>query len=130
MGRGPMYDVALIAGVAVLVGTDVGLFRKALVNLKEDKAGLAGSKAMAAQAKQTDAARKVEMHVSAMLATMLATAQDLEQPGKAAAGSLSSAPCDSPFGDNRIAVRSAPTSATTRSMTSRINRIRFSGAPP
>ena len=47
-----------------------------------------------------------------------------------ASGSLSSAPCVSPLGDRRIEVRPAPTSATTRSITSRIRRMRFSGDPP
>ena len=47
-----------------------------------------------------------------------------------ASGSLSSAPCVSPLGDRRIEVRSAPTSAITRSTASRISRSRFSGEPP
>ena len=45
-------------------------------------------------------------------------------------GLLSSTPCDSPLGDSRIDVRSAPATLATRSTTSRIRRTRFSIDPP
>jgi hypothetical protein len=77
--------------VVVLVGTDVGLFQKAIRNLKEDRPGLVASKLLAGQAKQTDARRKMEVHGSAQLFYALATAADLGKPAKVpAATSLTS----------------------------------------
>lgn len=67
--------------IAVLVGSDVGLFRETLKNLKEDKPGLAATKVLQQQAKQTDAGRKVEVHFSAAMILALANAEDLARPG-------------------------------------------------
>lgn len=71
--------------IVLLVGSDLGLFKTALVNLAEDKPGLAGSKVVADQAKKTDPGRKIELHASAQMVAMLATAGDLEAPAKLAA---------------------------------------------
>ncbi len=68
--------------VVVLAGSDVKLLGEALRNLKDGKPGLASAAALGDQAKKIDAGRKIEFHVSMALAAALATAADLEKPGK------------------------------------------------
>jgi hypothetical protein len=50
--------------VVVLLGSDVGLFDRALANLKDGKPGLAESKALAGFNRQASPARRVEFHVA------------------------------------------------------------------
>ena len=50
-------------------------------NLQGGKAGLASSPALGERARQAEAGRKAELHVSVATAVALATAADLEKPG-------------------------------------------------
>jgi hypothetical protein len=68
--------------VVVLLGSDVKLLSAALGNLKDGKPGLAKAAALGEQAKRIDPGRKIEVHASLALAYALATAADLEKPGK------------------------------------------------
>lgn len=71
--------------VVLLAGSDVKLLGEAMRNLKDSKPGLASSAALGDQAKKLDPARKIELHVSTAMGIALATAADLEKPGKVAA---------------------------------------------
>jgi hypothetical protein len=68
--------------IVLLVGSDLGLLKSALVNVAEDKPGLATSKLLADQEKKTDPGRKIELHASAQMVAALAAAGDLETPAK------------------------------------------------
>ena len=68
--------------VVVLLGSDVKLLSAAMSNLKEGKAGLATVAALGEQAKKTEPGRQIEVHASLAMAYALATATDLEKPGK------------------------------------------------
>lgn len=71
--------------VVLLAGSDVKLLGEALRNLKEKRPGLASSAALGDQAKRIEPGRKIELHVSVAMGIVLATAADLEKPGKVAA---------------------------------------------
>ena len=66
---GPDWDkIRLVAhgqNIVALVGSDTRLLDAALVNLKENKPGLAGEKSLAPFVKHGDRARQFEMHASA-----------------------------------------------------------------
>lgn len=68
--------------VVVLVGSDVNLLKSAVRNLKDNKPGLAQAPVLGPQSERTDPARKFELHMSMQLVQALATAADLEKPGK------------------------------------------------
>lgn len=71
--------------VIVLFGSDVGLLKQALDNVANGKPGLLKAESFAAQDKQTDPKRKIELHVSLAAVHGLLTAMDLEKPRKVAA---------------------------------------------
>jgi hypothetical protein len=74
--------------VVVLVGSDVGLFRQALKNVKSGAPGLEASKSLAAFRKQADRSRIFELHVA--LESLEAFSTDGIDADKVKAGPLSS----------------------------------------
>ncbi|HKB42085.1 MAG TPA: hypothetical protein VKD72_37005 [Gemmataceae bacterium] len=68
--------------VVALIGSDVKLFEQTLKNLEDGKPGLAEAAPLREFARRSDPARKIEFHLSLEAASALATAADLEKPGK------------------------------------------------
>jgi hypothetical protein len=85
---GPDWDRVRLATsgqhVVVLLGSDVALLEQTLVNLKEGRPGLAGSKALEAFNRQANPERRVEFHVSAqrLLALISAPGENPRLPAE------------------------------------------------
>jgi hypothetical protein len=83
---GPDWDklrvVAHEKQIVALLGSDEKLLQAALVNVKENRPGLAKAKSQQAFTRLTEAGRKTELHLSLHTARGLIEAEDLKQPVK------------------------------------------------
>jgi hypothetical protein len=91
---GPEWDRMRLAvrgkQVVVLLGSDVGLLKKTLENLEQDRPGLAGAKSLADFNRQAGPGRKSEFHVSAERIIALMTPPAADAPPARPGGGLTS----------------------------------------
>jgi hypothetical protein len=91
---GPDWDRVRLAvhgkQVVVLVGSDQGLLRAALTNLKQGKRGLADAKVLAGATGHANPDRRAELHLSLGAAQAFWSGADLENPKEGASPALTS----------------------------------------